>query len=234
MNYYDLLEIHPKASSEVIKAAYKVLAQKYHPDKNPAANSMNKMQSINEAYTVLSDKVKREKYDQVLKQQNLKETVLTKKDNNNFEVNELTVYLQYVKKIRETFVEFADLLDTLDVLEDIYQRISTVNEKKYISFKTFKIICETLKEERIESERVHKAINKNREEISNMLKAEKLKNLGQQRKMQDFRIIKNSLSFLFKYIVLPLVLISFVLSLAMKEINFASIIRLKDAIVKTQ
>jgi DnaJ-class molecular chaperone len=227
MNYYDLLEIHPKASGEVIKAAYKVLAQKYHPDKNPAANSMNKMQSINEAYTVLSDKVKRENYDQVLKQ-----TVSTKKETANFENNELKIYLQYINKIRETFIEFADLLNTLDVLEDIYERISTPNEKKYISFKTFKIICETIKEERVESQKVHTAINKNREHISNLLKAEQLKNIGEQRKIKDFQIIKKLCYFLLIYIILPLTLISLVLSLATKEVNWTSLVQLKNSIIK--
>ena len=35
MTYYDILEVSPRASKEVIEKAYRVLAKKYHPDVNP-------------------------------------------------------------------------------------------------------------------------------------------------------------------------------------------------------
>lgn len=66
MNYYDLLEIQPTASEEVIKMAYKALVKKYHPDiyegDKQDANEM--LQKINAAYEILSDEDKRAKYDQ--------------------------------------------------------------------------------------------------------------------------------------------------------------------------
>lgn len=70
--YYDTLKVHRHAPIEVIKAAYKSLAQKYHPDRNvgdPEATRL--MIQINEAYEVLSNPVKRAAYDRWLTDQEL-------------------------------------------------------------------------------------------------------------------------------------------------------------------
>ena len=62
-DYYEILQVHPSAELEVIRAAYRKLAQKYHPDinKDPAAGE--RMKKINLAYEVLSDPEKRKHYD---------------------------------------------------------------------------------------------------------------------------------------------------------------------------
>ena len=72
-NYYDILEVSPKASKEVIEKAYKVLIKKYHPDThNPDTLGLydKYIKEINEAYDVLSNNFLREQYDKELKIQN--------------------------------------------------------------------------------------------------------------------------------------------------------------------
>ncbi len=65
-DYYKLLGVERKASQDEIKQAYRKLAMKYHPDKNPGnKQAEEKFKDINEAYEVLSDKTKRARYDQL-------------------------------------------------------------------------------------------------------------------------------------------------------------------------
>ncbi|MGE8295700.1 MAG: J domain-containing protein [Pseudomonas sp.] len=63
--YYDILQIHPAADLEVIKAAYRALAKKFHPDKT-GGDTDALMREINLAYEVLSDAAKRAAYDDQL------------------------------------------------------------------------------------------------------------------------------------------------------------------------
>ena len=63
-NYYDVLNVSREASAEVIRAAYRALSQKYHPDRNPHNTEANqRMIEINQAYTVLSDPEQRHQHD---------------------------------------------------------------------------------------------------------------------------------------------------------------------------
>lgn len=66
INYYEILEIHRSSTDMEIKKAYRKLAMKWHPDKNPdnAEEAAKKFQEIGEAYDVLSDMQKRSVYDQ--------------------------------------------------------------------------------------------------------------------------------------------------------------------------
>ncbi|TCD01518.1 DnaJ C-terminal domain-containing protein [Pedobacter psychroterrae] len=65
IDYYKLLDIPKSANASAIKAAYRKLARKYHPDLNPGnKESEKKFKEINEANEVLSDPEKRKKYDQ--------------------------------------------------------------------------------------------------------------------------------------------------------------------------
>lgn len=64
VDYYEILEVSPKASQEVIKQAYFALAKKYHPDIYPDKGyAVKKMAILNEAYAVLHDPEKRKIYD---------------------------------------------------------------------------------------------------------------------------------------------------------------------------
>lgn len=71
-SFYEILQVDPLAELEVIKAAFKVLAQKYHPDRSQHSDSENFMKSLNQAYAVLSDPEQRKKYDQELHSSNKK------------------------------------------------------------------------------------------------------------------------------------------------------------------
>lgn len=63
-DYYRTLQVHPQAETEVIEAAYKRLAKKFHPDISDLEDTIAKeqMQLINQAYEVLKDSQKRAKY----------------------------------------------------------------------------------------------------------------------------------------------------------------------------
>ncbi len=65
-DYYKILGVDRKASEDEIKRAYRKLALKYHPDRNPNNKpAEEKFKEINEAYQVLSDPQKRARYDQL-------------------------------------------------------------------------------------------------------------------------------------------------------------------------
>jgi len=65
-DYYKILEVSRDASEEEVKKAYRRLALRYHPDRNPNdSHAEEKFKEISEAYGVLIDREKRKKYDQL-------------------------------------------------------------------------------------------------------------------------------------------------------------------------
>jgi DnaJ-class molecular chaperone len=67
-NYYELLEVGRDASEKEIRKAYRRLALKYHPDRNPGDEAAeDRFKQISEAYGVLIDPVKRTEYDRWLR-----------------------------------------------------------------------------------------------------------------------------------------------------------------------
>ena len=64
-DYYEVLGVAKDASADQIKSAYRKLAMKYHPDRNPGnPEAKEKFQEASEAYEVLSNPEKRQRYDQ--------------------------------------------------------------------------------------------------------------------------------------------------------------------------
>ena len=65
-DYYTILEVTKNATAEEIKASFRKLARKYHPDVNPGnKTSEEKFKSINEAYNILSDETRRADYNRL-------------------------------------------------------------------------------------------------------------------------------------------------------------------------
>jgi curved DNA-binding protein len=64
-DYYDALEVSRDASQDEIRQAYRRLARQYHPDVNKDAGAEDRFKQISEAYEVLRDPEKRERYDRL-------------------------------------------------------------------------------------------------------------------------------------------------------------------------
>lgn len=62
-DYYRILQVQPSASATEIRKAYRKLALKFHPDKNPSIRSVEQFMLIKEAYDILSNPAERKKYD---------------------------------------------------------------------------------------------------------------------------------------------------------------------------
>ena len=65
--HYDNLYVTRNAPTEVIRASFKVLAQKYHPDKNSSPDAERVMKIINRAWEVLSDPSRRREHDEFIR-----------------------------------------------------------------------------------------------------------------------------------------------------------------------
>ena len=96
--YYEILEVNPKASIEVIEKAYKVLAKKYYPDAYEGEEKIyaeQKLRDINEAYKILSDEFLREQYDGELRKEIIEERIFKEKKKKS---NKQNHHIFYEKK----------------------------------------------------------------------------------------------------------------------------------------
>ena len=62
-DYYQILGTNRHASAQEIKNAYRAMSMKWHPDKHPNVDVTSRMQDINEAYAILKNEEKRQRYD---------------------------------------------------------------------------------------------------------------------------------------------------------------------------
>ena len=111
-DYYRILEISPSASVEVIKASYRALAKKYHPDTQISSNIGKTMADINEAYETLSNPQSRKEYDQQYSRFINSTKSCEKSHSYTFSV----VSLDSEIYVTGAYVESADELDELGIL----------------------------------------------------------------------------------------------------------------------
>ena len=92
MTYYEILQVTENASNEVIKMAYKALAKKYHPDtfEGNKAVAEEMMKKINQAYTILSDPIKRKEYDASLQRNQFNNLFTDEEYHNNTNTSNTT------------------------------------------------------------------------------------------------------------------------------------------------
>lgn len=138
-NYYELLEVNPKASSEIIEKAYKVLIKQCHPDlyvEEEKVYAEERTRELNEAYHVLSDNFLRNQYDaelerEILFKQSTKQNInkynnatvnskrnTTRKVNNEYEQNK-----QYNEQPQEVkHHKVGTFMGIVDVVKEVFKK----------------------------------------------------------------------------------------------------------------
>lgn len=139
-NYYEILEVNPKASKEVIKKAHQVLIKKYHPDLYVGAERFDaeqKVKDINEAYKILSDDFLREQYDNELKkeeaiyiQRNYNQEVRNTKNNKNNKYKENLKKEEDYNQEQSTTHNVGTFMSLIDLLTMTFKNIPKHKKRK--------------------------------------------------------------------------------------------------------
>lgn len=120
--HYDNLKVTRNAPTEIIRAAYKTLSQKNHPDRNGSSpESLRVMKIINESYSVLSDPEERKKHDVWIRQQESPNTYEKQPEKNTSEI-------EFPAPISGA-IRFSDLDETTK--KRLKERVSGENKNQY-------------------------------------------------------------------------------------------------------
>lgn len=132
-NYYEILEVSPRASIDVIERAYKVLVKKNHPDGKEI--SEEKIKDINEAYAVLSNDFLREQYDKELENTKVNNMYYTNTENNRQNYKKSSVKQETEEKYKDP----GSFYSIIEIIKNIYsnrpdiRKIKDLDKKDYMS-----------------------------------------------------------------------------------------------------
>lgn len=133
-NYYDLLEVTPKASRELIEKAYKVLIKKYHPDLYKGEERIYaeaKSRELNEAYRILSNDFLREQYDLELEKEHRVIKKLEGDRNQNYNnVNEQNNFKNNNPNNEAKVHKVGTIMSMVDLLKEIFRKRNVNGPKK--------------------------------------------------------------------------------------------------------
>ena len=114
-NYYEVLQVTKDASDEVIKAAYRSLIKKYHPDAGVEVSG-EKVRLVEEAYQTLSDAEKRRTYDMSLseeKERTESSSYLSTKVETDTEDDDDTYSSGMSSKVSNAIGSFAEFIESV-------------------------------------------------------------------------------------------------------------------------
>ena len=158
-DYYEILEVNEKASSEIIEKAYKTLVKKYHPDLYSTVEKKEaetKLKDINEAYQILSDSFLRSQYDLELQkeknrvQNKEKETKKKIENSQNIENNQekMNRFRNKKSNSEQTYVRNKNNVGTIfgiiDLVQEMWKNKPQGIEKKKMNQKDWLAIGLTI------------------------------------------------------------------------------------------
>jgi len=127
-DYYAILGVLPAAEDVVIRAAYRALSQKYHPDKlnGERADAARRMQQLNEAYEVLSNANKREQYDRER----------SGNTNDDFDFGDDSMRSAFREAETEQEADWSLALEYYPDLLESYRRLGRISEKLAFEYRS--------------------------------------------------------------------------------------------------
>lgn len=149
-NYYEILEVNPKASKEVIEKAYRVLVKKYHPDLYEGQYQVyaeKRIKDINEAYRILSDDFFREQYDREMQEEEIKgHDVAYEESKKRIQEREemKKKIIEEEKEIEKNTYKVGTLSGILEVGKNVFRRRSNVKRTKEMTKKDMQAIGITI------------------------------------------------------------------------------------------